>query len=238
MVLDDLAVYLRGPVLGFILRLRGATALHSSAVCINGKAVALCGTSASGKSTTAAALSLRGIPVLSDDIVAITEGQNGAFCAEPGHPHICLWPNSVEHLLGYEDALPRLVSSWDKRYLPLDGVRAHFEAARRPLSLIYVLAPRAGCAYAPRIEPLGKREALLALVQNTYMNWLLDRQQRAAEFEMLSKVVDHIQVRRVVPHVDPARLNGLCDLIVHDASQICPPARRLESANINLMQFT
>jgi len=29
------------------------------------------------------------------------------------------------------------------------------------------------------------REALLSLVQNTYMNWLLNRKQRAAEFDAL-----------------------------------------------------
>jgi len=61
------------------------------------------------------------------------------------------------------------------------------------------------------------REALLALVQNTYMNWLLDGKQRALEFDFLSTLVTHIPVRRIIPHSDPARIVELCELIVTDA---------------------
>jgi hypothetical protein len=61
---------------------------------------------------------------------------------------------------------------------------------------------------------------LLELVQNTYMNWLLDRSQRAAEFELLAHLVSGIPVRRIVPHRDPTRLGELCDLIVADARRL------------------
>ncbi len=53
---EDVATYLLGPVMGFVLRRRGVLALHASAVCIGGQAVALCGESQAGKSTIAAAL--------------------------------------------------------------------------------------------------------------------------------------------------------------------------------------
>jgi hypothetical protein len=49
------------------------------------------------------------------------------------------------------------------------------------------------------------------------MNWLLDRRQRAAEFDFLSTLVTRIPVRLVVPHSDPAKIAVLCDLIVADA---------------------
>src|SRR6185437_9393951 len=70
------------------------------------------------------------------------------------------------------------------------------------------------------------REALLELVQNTYMNWLLDRDQRAAEFEVLCKIVQQVPVRRIIPHADPARLGALCDLILQNATDHPDHARQ------------
>ena len=213
---EDVTSYLVGPVMGFVLRRRSVLALHASAVSVGGQAVALCGESQAGKSTTAAALALRGIPVLCEDITPLNEAA-GRFQVEPGYPRVCLWPDAVEKLFGTRDALPRLTPSWEKFFLPLDGNNASFEARRRPLGAVYLLAARAAEANAPRIEEVGPRAALLDLVQNTYMNWLLDRHQRAAEFDALSKLVTQVPVRRIVPHADPGRIGDLCDLILADA---------------------
>src|SRR5260370_15625224 len=49
---EDVATYLLGPVMGFILRRRSVMALHASAVRIGGQAVVLCGGSQAGKSPT------------------------------------------------------------------------------------------------------------------------------------------------------------------------------------------
>ncbi len=216
---EDLATYFLGPVMGFVLRRRSILALHASAVCIAGRAVALCGESQAGKSTTAAALALRGIPVLCEDITPLIE-EHGRFQVEPGYPRVCLWPDAVEKLFGAPDALPRLTPSWEKFFLPLDGGNARFEEQRRVASAFYLLAPRVAEAHAPRIETMSAREALLELVQNTYMNWLLDRGQRAAEFDALSRLVTQVPVRRIVPHVDPGRIGALCELIVADGERL------------------
>src|SRR5579862_2093768 len=56
LTLADAAVYLLGPVLGLLLRLRGVVCLHASAVSLGGRAVAFAGPAGAGKSTTAAAL--------------------------------------------------------------------------------------------------------------------------------------------------------------------------------------
>lgn len=216
---EDLATYLVGPILGFVLRRRGTTALHASSVCLGGKAVVLCGPSESGKSTTAAALALRGIPVLAEDISPVKEDRR-IFSIEPGYPRVCLWPTAVEALLGAPSALPCLTPTWEKRYLPLDGVQATFEPQRQELGAIYVFAPRVGGSGSPRVEALSRREALLHLVQNTYMNWLLDGMRRAVELDVLARIVELVPVKRVVPHSDPARIGALCDLIVNDAEQL------------------
>jgi hypothetical protein len=217
--IEDLATYFLGPVMGFILRRRGITALHGSAFCLEGNAIVLTGAAGSGKSTTAAALALRGLSVLCEDIAALHE-KDGCFAVEPGYPRVCLWPESVEMLMGSAEALPRLSPNWEKCYLPLDGPTRRLEAEKRPLGAIYFLAPRELAEDAPRVEEVARQEVLLELVQNTYMNWLLDRAQRAAEFELLAHLASRVPVRRIVPHRDPARIDALCDLIVADARSV------------------
>jgi hypothetical protein len=222
LTIDDIGVYLRGPVMGFVLRRRGVAALHACAVSISGKSVVLCGPSESGKSTTAAALALRRIPVLSDDITALVE-VGGKFHVEPGYPRICLWPDIAESLPGVHDVLPKLTLTWEKCFLPLYGIKAKFDEKRRPLGVVYLLAPRISEGRAPWIEELSGRQALLELVQNTYMNWLLDRERRASEFDVLTRLVTEVPVRRIVPHVDPHRINALCELIRGDAERVSAP---------------
>jgi hypothetical protein len=216
---EDVVTYLLGPVMGFVLRRRSILALHASAVCIGGQAVALCGESQAGKSTMAAALALRGIPILCEDITPLIE-QDGRFHVEPGYPRVCLWPDTVEKLFGAKDALPQLTPTWEKFFLALDGRNAKFEEHRQDISAMYVFASRVDEPDAPRIETMSAREALLHLVQNTYMNWLLDRKQRAAEFDALGKLVMQVPIRRIVPHLDPGRIGVLCDLVVADAERV------------------
>jgi hypothetical protein len=215
LTIEDIAVYLRGPVAGFLLQRRGVSALHASAVCLAEHAVVLCGHSEAGKSTTAAALAMRGVPILCDDIAALAQQEN-SFYVEPAYPRICLWPNAVRDLFGAPDALPRLTPTWEKCFLPLDGAMAVFEAQRRPLGVIYILAERDE-VHAPRIEEIAPREALLELVRNTYMNWFLDQKQRAAEFHTLSEIVAQVPVRRIVPHLHSSAIDDLCSLIMTDA---------------------
>ena len=80
LTMEDLSTYFLGPIMGFILRKRGITALHASAVCMDDKAIVLTGEAGAGKSTTAAALALRGAAVLCEDIAAVEE-RDGAFAS-------------------------------------------------------------------------------------------------------------------------------------------------------------
>lgn len=105
--LEDAATYLLGPVLGFVLRLRGITCLHASAVAVGDQAIALVGTPGAGKSTTAAAFACLGYGVLSDDVVALAD-EGDRFIVQPGYPRVNLWPNSVCALFDSADSLPRI----------------------------------------------------------------------------------------------------------------------------------
>ena len=209
---EDLVTYLLGPVMGFVLRRKGATPLHASAVRLGGSAVVFAGPAGAGKSTTAAALALHGAAGICEDIAVLHE-EDGNFFLHPGYPRVCLWPDAVEKLLGSRNALPDLTPTWDKKYLGLDGKRASFEQRKLPVGVIYLLAGRSDEDSAPRFEEIPGREALMELVSNTYMNQLLTREQRAEEFELLSRLVNRVPYKRLVPHRNASKIGALCEMI-------------------------
>jgi hypothetical protein len=221
LTLDDTATYLLGPILAFVLRLRGAVCLHASAVALGGRAVALVGQTGAGKSTTAAAFARRGAPVMSDDVVALDD-RGASLWAQPGGPRLRLWSDSAQILFGAWDALPRLTPNWEKLYLDLGGGDFAFQDRPLPLGAVYVLRGRNRDTGAPLVGPLSRQEGLMDLVRNTYVNYLLDRAMRAREFELLGKLVRCVPVRRVVPHKDPARLPALCQAILEDFHGLTP----------------
>jgi hypothetical protein len=206
--------YLLGPVLGILLRYRGVTCLHASAVAVGDKAVAFVGAAGAGKSTIAAALARRGFPVLSDDIVPL-EDREGAFYVNPAYPHLWLWPESVELLYGSREALPRPIPNWEKQRFPLASEGTRFEKRALPLSRIYILGER--CAGTPPyVEAVPPQTVLMSLVADTYATNILDREMRAKEFRLLGRLVSYIPVRRLHAQQDPPGLTELCDVLCED----------------------
>ncbi len=214
LTLEDITVYLLGPVMGFVLRLRGITCLHASAVAIGEKAIALVGPPGAGKSTTAAAFAESGYAVLSDDVVPI-EPRGEEFLVRPGYPRVCLWPASVQVLRGSADALPRLTPNWEKCYLALHEV-GRFQSEPMPLGAIYLLGERSRNNHSPQFAALPAGEAVIALVANTYMNYLLDKERRASEFDLLGRLLMRVPARQVTPQNKGASLPNLCRSIVED----------------------
>lgn len=216
---EDMVTYLVGPVLGFILRRRGVLALHASSFSKNGLAFAICGGQGTGKSTTAAALALRGIPIQCEDITPLRE-QDEIFFAAPGYPRVNLWPDSAANLFGTPDALPKVTPNWEKRFLSLHEEPVKFEYHQRQLGATYILDARTEQDNAPRVETVTARDAVLLLVKNTYMNYLLTREQRAAEFESVVRLASRVPARRLIPHADPARVAKMCALLEADATSV------------------
>ncbi|HET7461744.1 MAG TPA: hypothetical protein VFJ82_10880 [Longimicrobium sp.] len=209
MTLEDAATYLLGPVFGIVLRARGLTCLHASAVAVGGRALLLCGPSGSGKSTTAAAFAARGRRVLADDVAAL-EWADGPR-VRGAYPHLRLWPRAVRSLYGSEDRLPPLTSNWEKRYLDLAGGDPVFHPGPLPVAAVYLLAPyQAGAA--PRLVPVPHVQGVLALVANTYSAWLPDRVAEARDLAFMGRLARRAPVA-IAEHDDPARLDDLCDAI-------------------------
>lgn len=209
MTLEDTATYLLGPVFGIILRLRGLTCLHASAVAVDGRAFLLCGPSGLGKSTTAAAFAARGHAVLADDVAALEWAAGPSV--RPAYPHLRLWPDAVRALYGPGGQLPPLTPNWEKRYLDLSAGWFH-RPAPLPLGAVYLLAPREETD-TPRLTALAHGPAVVALVGNTYSGWLPDLAAQARDLALFGRVAREIPVVSAVPHTDPARLGELCDAI-------------------------
>jgi hypothetical protein len=208
--IEDTSIYLLGPVLGFVLRLRGTICLHASAVDIGGRAIALLGAGEAGKSTTAAAFARRGYSVLTDDVSPLNE-RDGIPYLQPTYPQVRLWPDAVELLYGSEDALPKLTPNWTKCGLALAG-RA-FQDRPLPLAAIYVLGGWGECSQ-DGIESLAGREALRVLLAHSYVGYLLDRRMRRQEFDGLTRLAARIPVRRVVSPRDRSQVFRICSRIL------------------------
>ena len=221
--IEDATSYLLGPVFGLLLRLRGVTCLHASAIELEGFSVIFVGSEGAGKSTMAAAFARRGYGVLSDDIVALTEGENG-FLITPAYPHLCLWPESVAMLYGSPEAIPQFSSGWEKRRLVLGDHGTRFEEHALPLGAIYLLGERCADA-APHVEVVQAQEAFLSLVADAFANKILDRELRAREFEVLGRLISSIPIRRVRASKTPGRLDELCDVVRTDFASLRASSR-------------
>ena len=214
LTLEDTATYLLGPVLGLVLRLRGVTCLHASAIAVGGAALLVCGPAGAGKSTTAAAFAARARPVLADDVAALEEADDGTVRVRAAYPHLRLWPDAVRALYGEGASLPPLTPNWDKRFLDLGEAEA-FHAGSLPVRAVYLLAGRE-TEDAPRVEPLSASQAVLSLVANTYMGWLPDLGAAARDLALYGRLARQTTPVRVVPHAEAARLGELCALVEAD----------------------
>ncbi|MGH9682083.1 MAG: serine/threonine protein kinase [Candidatus Acidiferrales bacterium] len=211
---EDAATYFLGPVLGLLLRFRGVTCLHASAVAFRESAVAFVGPEGAGKSTLAAAFARGGYAALSDDIVALSES-GGGFLVQPAYPFLSLWEDSTKTLFGSADALPVFSHNYEKRCFSLKDHESRFADRALPLGAIYLLGDRSPDA-APRVEPVPSQEAFLSLVANTYATDLLDIEMRAREFEVLGRLLAKAPVRKLIAHQDPARCFETCEAVQKD----------------------
>jgi hypothetical protein len=216
LTLEDTSEYLLGPVIGFALRRRGVVCLHASAVAVDDACFAILAPAGHGKSTTAAACARLGLPVLTDDVLALSY-RDGRFWVLPSYPRVRLWPEAVAGLFGTADALPRLTpenESWHKRYLDLRAPGYGFQSDPLPLRCVYLPA-RDECATLS-FETLKRPQALVQLLGNVYSLSRPELRQRAREFDFLERMARSIPVKRLRGWYGMDHVTDRCRALVQD----------------------
>jgi hypothetical protein len=196
---------LLGPVLAQLLWQRELYTLHASVVRVGGRSAAFVGASGAGKSTTAAALTARGHPLVCDDVAALC-WRDQPLRVLPGFPRIRLYADSLRGLGGAPDAHPLVHGLIDKRLTP---VPAFIEQAQ-PLDRIYVLE----AAEQLEAERLAARFAALELMKHAYNAYQFAPVVGFAQhLQMAARVAGAVPVFRLRRPKDLARLTELVDFI-------------------------
>jgi hypothetical protein len=156
----DVRCFADGPVAAAAALLRGLIPLRAATVVIGGRAVAIAGVSAAGKSTLAATLALRGHAVLADAVTAIaTDAAEGTAMAHPHAPDLVLWPDMVAKL-GLDPAAGRRV----RPSLPKLAFTLGARAPAAPLAAIVFLR-RDNRRAPPGTEPLAGNAKITPLLR-------------------------------------------------------------------------
>jgi hypothetical protein len=113
----NLSAILTGPILAVLWHQRALLPLHASVVVINGRAVALCGPAATGKSTLAAVLAARGYHVIADDVGVVDVRSNQEVLLPPGCARLQLWRDALAELGVATGALERALPHKERYFL-------------------------------------------------------------------------------------------------------------------------
>ena len=214
----EFSSFLLGPVLGILLRMRGLTCLHASAVAFAGRSLVFAGAEGSGKSTAAAIFAKNGHAVLADDI-AVLDKADGIFSIRSGCPMLNLLSDSADWLKGSKRAgTSNAEAETEKQRIVLDEKRFRFQKEGLPLGAVFVLDSATGAAGT--IERLSPREALVSLTTETYANRMLDTQMRAAEFLVLGALVKLIPVLRVSTRATECGFEAFYETVCRSAGNL------------------
>ena len=147
---------------------------------------------------------------MSDDVVPVS--WRGEFAvAHAGYPRLRLWDETAKGLYGQAEALPRLTTTWTKRYLDLQAAPRTFAAGAHPLSAIFILGDRV--AGGPVVDRLRGHEAAMQLIANTSMGLHLDPIARVRELESIALLTASIPVYLSHASDDLGRIDEFCDLV-------------------------
>ncbi|MCW3837667.1 hypothetical protein OM513_16590 [Sphingomonas canadensis] len=161
----DVSLFLLGSAWAALCYQRGLIPLHASAVYIDGKVHAFTGRPGAGKSTLAAALSARGHPFFTDDVLIIDPAR---LSPDPlcftGQKDLKLWRDAIE-LTGAARGVPvRSVAGFDKHYATPTNPTGAVAGVMASL----VVLREGGRNSEPEITPIRGAPAINALRRAVY----------------------------------------------------------------------
>ena len=202
-----------------LLNLRGAEALHASAIATAHGACAFIGMSGQGKSTLASAFHVIGHPILCDDCLVLKDDPD-SILVQPAYPGLRLWDDSRGEFFGNRrSTLP--VSHYNHKRRVSTHASSAVNSDFLPLRRIYSLlrSEASGASMRPEIEPLSIRDALVELLSYTFRLDLSDRSMILRQMYVLERVAREIPVRRLHLPDDLGLLPEVRELILQDLGQ-------------------
>ena len=202
-------------VLPRIAAARGSFVLHSSGVRVDDEVVLFLGDSGAGKSTIAAHFQRRNGLLLSDDCFLLAPN-SASVTACPTYGSLRLLPASITAIYGPESSLldtapvaadnpkMRILSpAWEGEPTPL------------PVRHCFVLdmATDAGTSEDVSYEPLSNRDAVLALVRNSFRLDVTGKHALGDALHKASELAPHLIVGRLGYPRDLAAIPRLLDLV-------------------------
>lgn len=193
-----LAFPLLGPVMGWMLHMRGLFVLHASAVHLAGRSVAFLGDKRAGKSTTASAFLQHGWELQTDDLLAINVPDAGPPQIQPAFAQIKLNADTPALDLPAATMLPLVMEGFEKRQYRLP----HLPQVAIPAGCIFVLE-RGGDE--PAIEWLSAGDAIAPLFRYSYnvrfQGAPPEQQDRARQFRQAARLADTTRIGKLrIPH--------------------------------------
>jgi hypothetical protein len=198
---------------GFLLSLRKSLCFHGASVTWGEGAIALVGQSNFGKSVLSAYMAVRGIDVLSDDLVALDVIGNDIKVYH-GYPWVSLRPESL-HLLDAENlgslGIGSQFSYLDETYVTSDlrrnGVSSQLNSMN--LKAIYLLSPVDDPECRPVSEQVPRPQALMALMEAADRTHIPYPEFKPQEFSLIGSVVAAVPTYRLYYHLSADSLSAI-----------------------------
>lgn len=219
---QDIEIHLLGAVCAYWLERRGLPCVHASAVVTPLGGVGFLAESRGGKSSLAAALMKAGLPLLTDDILAIEE-RSGRFHGRASYPQMRFWPREAEIFTGRKEGHNLVHPGAQKVRVPIGGPGfGTFHPHDAPLRALYLPHRRPSSEISSiRVEPIRPRDALIELVRESFVAhlvasapWAHDRLAR------LAAIAEAVPMRRLSYPSGFDRLPEVRDAILDDLATL------------------
>ena len=217
---------------GFLLGLRGSGCLHGAAIGRGNSAIAVLGRSRSGKSILSAEMAVRGLEVLSDDLVALDE-ISGVVQVYSGYPWISLRSDTLSWLSAGSVGTPLARSKWhylDDCYITLNLSRSNgvYSSDAKKLEAIYLLMPTNEPHCRPTIEQVAQYRVLTELMDASGRTRIPYRELTSQAFSFLGRLMTSVPVFGLRYHLSKETLAPLMDHLMEAPG--LQPGRRTEAS--------
>ena len=185
--------YIQSTAIACWLELQNVPCIHANAMCHNNDAFLFIAPSRTGKSTLTTHLLQYGFQMMTDDMAALHQVQQGSYHIYPSWPKIRLWPDSAQELIGTKIDDNRNGQSHSQASTPVlnhlnvvEQKKVHAKFAKQeleldtqqgkvwrqtsaPLKAIYILQRSDEPEHICNIEQLSASKAVILLLQNSML---------------------------------------------------------------------